>query len=274
MGLTVTFVSGERRCGKSALIRAMIDSLWKSPPHYIRLVTGRSGKQKPAAQNGTPKDPGDAGLASARWLEYDPVNVFDVIPSALAAIHREDRFGHVVIEADADPALRCAYSYDHRIFVMPVPSKIYEVFREPARAAEELHHALDDTAAFASEIFGLFDDDSVDNVDSPELRPEQEVPTMRSFLHSPLGDELATRIQLQPEYHGLVESEVIIVNEKVGERSPQTDECIHRIERLLDRLAGRDGKRGQLFFCDPYGRQGRDCKRLFSTLKTACDSVR
>ena len=97
MGLCVTFVSGLRRSGKSAVIRSMIDRLCKRQPHYIRLAKSGGDKKPPPT---TPKPPDDCGLASARWLTYDDERAFDVLPGALAAIHREDRFGTVVIEAD------------------------------------------------------------------------------------------------------------------------------------------------------------------------------
>ena len=52
----------------SALISAMIDRLWKIPPHYVRLVQAGSDKQPPKK---TCLSPADCGVASAHWLEYD-----------------------------------------------------------------------------------------------------------------------------------------------------------------------------------------------------------
>lgn len=267
MGLNVIFVSGPRRSGKSALIRAMIDRLWKHEPHYLRLVKSGSDKKPPNTNN---KPTPQCDIASAQWLEYDPELIFEILPAALAKIHREDRYGSVVIEADADPVLRSAYSYDYRIFVMPVPSKVREIFRDSAHAAEELRRALDDTAAFASEIFGLFADSDIDSPDPHEVRPEMTASHMRGFLYSPLGDELATRIQLQPPYHGLIESDVIVVSEKIGKETTETDQCIRRIEQLLARARGVSGKRSDLFFCDPFDHKGRDCKKLLKILEPIC----
>lgn len=267
MGLRVTFVSGPRRSGKSAVIRAMVDRLWERPPHYLRMVPAGSDKQPPKQ---SAKPPPDCGVATARWLAYDPDQVFEILPEALSRIHRRDRYGSVVIEADADPNLRCAYSYDHRVFVMPVPETIDEVFRDPRRAAEEFQRALDDTAAFASEIFGLFADEGVDDADPHEARPDLTETNLRGFLYSPLGDELATRIQLQAPYHGLVESDVIIVNTGTGKCGPQTEECLRRVRRLIDRLRGSSGPRAELFYCDPMDHKGKDCKSLLKTLKPMC----
>lgn len=267
MGLTVTFVSGPRCSGKSSLIRAMIDRLWKNEPHYVRLVRIGSGKQPPRQ---TPKPIPQCGVASARWLEYDPEHIFEVLPNALTAIHRRDRYGSVVIEADADPTLRHAYPYDYRVFIMPMPLTVSDVFRDAARAADELQRVLDDTVAFASEIFGLFTQPGQDEVDPPEDRPALTDTQMRGFLYSPLGDELATRIQLQQTYHGLVESDVIVVNPGVGETGPGTAECLGRIRRLLQRIRRIPERHGDLFLCDPRNPDRKVYKKLLKALQPMC----
>jgi len=268
MGLCVTFVSGPRHSGKSALVETMIDKLCKYKPHYIRLVKTGS-KTQPGAFVDELESQNKS--ASARVLEYNPELIFEILPDALSAIHRRDRYGLVIIEADADPILRCAYPYDHRVFIMPSPSDIHEVFRDPDHAADELKKALDDTAAFASEIFGLFADSTDSGPDPHEVRPDMTTTQMRGFLYSPLGDELATRIQLQPPYHGLVESDVIVINDHAGECGSQTEPCILRIEHLLDRLSGVSGKRGELFFCNPMDHSGKDCKKLLKALAPLCE---
>lgn len=267
MGLSVTFVSGLRCSGKSALIRAMIDQLWRTEPHYIRLV--RSGSDKLPPNTASKRVP-ECGVASARWLEFDAEHVFEILSEALTAIHRRDQSGCVAIEADADPTLRHAYPYDHRVFLMPMPRTITEVFRDPPRAAEELQHVLDDTVAFASEIFGLFAEQGQEEVDPSEERPDLTDTQMRGFLYSPLGDELATRIQLQPAYHGLVESDVVVVNTGVGAKGLETDQCLRRIDQLLERIHGVSGRRSELFFCDPRDQSDKVCKKLLKALKPMC----
>lgn len=268
MGLSVTFVSGPRRSGKSALIQAMIRRIWGTPPHYLRLV--KAGSDKTPPKPCPDKSSANCGVASARWLDYDPDHVFAILPEALATIHRRDRYGSVVLEADADPNLRCAYPYDHRVFVMPLPSSIREVFRATDRAAEELRRCLDDTAAFASEIFGLFDRDGEDSPEPSEDRPDMTKTQMRGFLYSPLGDELATRIQLQQPYHGLVESDVIVVNTRVGARSQETDECLRRVARLLARIRGVSGRQGELFMSPLSDADGPIDRPLLKALKPMC----
>lgn len=268
MGLSVTFVSGPRRSGKSALIQKMIDAVWKKPPHYIRLAKFGSDKQPPKQPCSKPAQ--KCGVATARWLEYDEEHIFAILPEALSTIHKGDRYGSVVVEADADPTLRCAYPYDHRVFVMPLPGSIGEVFRDTTHAAHELRRVLDDTAAFASEIFGLFDRDGGDETDPSEERPDLTATQMRGFLYSPLGDELATRIQLQQPYHGLVESDVIVVNSAVGERGPGTDECLRRVGRLLARIRGGSSRPGEMFICELSGPNGALDRTLAKALKPLC----
>ena len=269
MGLSVTFVNGPRSSGKSTIIRAMIDRLWDAAPHYFRLVLSGSDKTPPKV---SAKRIPPCGVATARWLEYEPEHVFEILPEALTVIYKKDRYGAVVIEADADPALRHAYPYDHRVFVMPLPTRVNSVFREPRHAAEEFHRVLDDTAAFASEIFGLFKESTQEDVDPSEERSDLTDTQMRGFLQSPLGDELATRIQLKQDYHGLVESDVIIVNAGVGVSGNETAECLRRIERLLERVRGVSGRRGEMFLCDPRNQGGKVVKRLFKALAPMCQS--
>lgn len=267
MGLSVTFVSGPRRSGKSAIIQAMVNRIWEVPPHYIRLVAQGSDKKRPKIPCHRPQN---CGVATARWVQYEADRVFEVLPEALAQIHKIDRFGSVVVEADADPGMRSAYPYDHRIFVMPVPGAIHEVFRDPERAAYEFRRVLDDTAAFASEIFGLFDRDGQEDCDPSEDRCDMTATQMRNFLQSPLGDELATRIQLQQPYHGLVESDVVVVNTDVGEIGPGTDECLRRIKRLLERMRRVCGRREELFLCNPLSLDCHSGTRLLDALKPMC----
>jgi len=267
MQLAVTFVSGPRRSGKSALIRTMLDRVWSQPPHYFRLIERGGDKERPKP---ICAPPAESGLASARWLEYEPDRVFEVLPAALTGIYRQSGPGAVIIEADSDPGLRNAYPYDHRLFVMPVPKNAQEVFRTPQAAAAELQKALEDTVSFASEIFGLLEDEVQDSGDVSEERPDLTATQMRGFLSSPLGDELATRIQLQPMYHGLVESDVVVINVNGTPPSPAAQLCIQRVERLFERLHHMTGRHTEVFLCDPRNFKNKACKKLLKALKPIC----
>ncbi len=249
MGLTVTFVSGPRRSGKSTIIQMMLDELYGKPPHYLRLAAADGDKRQPPP-NAKPAT--KCGVHTARWLNYDQDHVFEVLPEALTSIHQQDRQGSVLIEADADPHLRNVYPYDRRVFVMRAPVTLSEVFRSVRQAAAALEGVLDDTASFAHEIYGMLDDTAFGDADSQhEDRPEFTLRQMQGFLNSPLGEELATRIQFQPAYHGLVESDAVIINTGVGGTSEVVDECVKRLERLLARVRGPSARKDVIFCCDP-----------------------
>lgn len=283
MGLRVTFVSGPRRSGKSAVIRAMIDRLWKHKPHYIRLVRIGSDKTPPKLPV---KLPADLGVASARWLRYDDDRIFEVLPEALTAIHKEDRYGSVVVEADADPTVRHAYPYDHRIFVMPVPADVHEVFRTPQEAAAALQEVLKDTTTFASEMFGLLDEGLAaepagagGGTAPPSIagagpgrdeRFDLTATQWRGFLYSPLGEELATRVQLQPPYHGLVESDVVIVNTALGKSLAAGNPAIEKAATLLGHMGKLTGRHGELYTCNLYAEDDAVSRQLLKALRPMC----
>ena len=281
MPLTVIFVSGPRRCGKSTLIHLMVSSQKNVRPHYLRLVDER-GTDPPHLT--VSSEAADGLFLSVRRLDYETEHIFEVLPEALVAIRKKERYGLVVIEADADPALRHAYPYDHRLFVMPAPDDVHQVFRTPEQAASALQEVMNDTACFAREIFGLFDDALLDDDDSTSFQKvrqadriaeehlEVTAAQMKGFVTSPIGAEIASRIQLQPEYHGLVESDVVAVNMAVGSRSGVADQVINRLNILLDRIHQKGNRKNILFNCDFT--DPKDClqpkllKKLADMIKT------
>jgi hypothetical protein len=260
MPLKVIFLCGPPRAGKSMLARILAGDVLPRPPHYIRLY--------PSPPVGTPSlrlaDESDlAGMASVQRSEYTPDRVFEILPEVLGKVRRQKRFATVLIEADADPCLRHAFPYDHRIFVMSAPDEVYRVFRRPAEASASLKEVMEDTSAFASEIFGLFEDASwgdeegvrhrkrVRTEEGVEEQLEVSEQQVRRFLGSPLGAEIASRIQLQPEYHAMVESDIVLVNTALGPCSASVDECVRRIETLMGRIRSQTQRDSVLYCCDP-----------------------
>ena len=268
MGLVVTIVNGPRRSGKSTIIRELVATVYRTPPHYLRLTRNDGDKLRPApCAGGTPSD---CGVASAGWVEYDPGRVFEVLPEALAGVARRDPNTHVVIEADADPSLRQAYTYHARLFVMRAPASEHEVFRSCAEAASRLQAALNDTSTFAAEVFGLCgelagsDDDS--HQDLPGFTPLQ----MQSFLHSPLGCQLALRSRLQPAYHAILDSHVVVMNTPVGGAGPEVDSIRRQLDSLVTHIQRDSSRRGRLFCCDFMDPQDPVRNDLFDALRAAC----
>lgn len=259
MPLNVVMVTGPRRSGKSTLITALIHEVCTHQPHYVRLAAVDGSKRpprpaKPAlASRAEPAAPTrDCGVATATWISYDPNRVFETLPSALAAVQRRDRGGCVFIEADTDPNLRHAYPYDTQIFTIPSPAQVEDVFRSPSEMRVALQSALHDTSAFAGEIFGLCSDGDSSG-DGQADEPGRDEPDMSDsqivdLMHSPLGEALASRMQFHPDYHGVLESDAIVMNTGVGSTSPAVDEVVRRIENLA-RKAVRDPERRSIVFC-------------------------
>jgi hypothetical protein len=268
MALVVLFVSGPRRSGKSALIEQVIRCCASRRPHYLRLAAVKGDKQpleRPVSQ-------AECGVASARWVRYDKGRAFELLPHVLGQIHAVDRRGLVIIEADAEPDLRSAYPYDRRIFLMPSPRRIYEVFRTKSQATEAFRAVLNDTAAFAQNIFGLIDDKEMDDGAS-EKRSELTAQELRGLIRSPLGDELATRILLQPTHHGLLEADVVVVNTATSDTPDVAAECLRRLKAVLHHLPAPTGRRPHLCACDPANPKDPKCRKLYATIAELLECV-
>jgi len=276
MSLTVVLVCGPSGSGKSTLARLLAEEVLSRPPHYIRLRPAESDRSPPLHLSD-----GDTrtAFASVQTVAYTPQRVFEVVPQALRRVRKEARFATVVIEGDSDPCLRHAFPYDYRLFVMPAPGEVYEVFRRPEEAAAALHEVMQDTAEFASEIFGLFDDETWDDDegvrheprsrvrDGVEERLEVSESQVRQFLATPLGAEIASRIQLRPEYHTLVDSDLVLVNMGVGAGTPVVDDCVRRIGTLIARVRGPSRRGNVLYCCDPLNEADPLRARLAERLK-------
>lgn len=272
----VVFVSGPNGAGKTRLVHFMVEEAMRVRPHHIRLVR-RSPVGQPYLE--LVQLPDKSNLASSRRIDYDPDCCCETLNDAIQALPSTGPVNIVLVEGDGDPCLRWAYPYDRRIFVMPAPDDVYDVFRTPEQAAVALKKVMEDTASFATEIFGLFDEKQVEQetglmLDSGSswtwdrsARHAVEVSEadLRKFIDTPLGMEIASRIQLQPEYHGLVESDVILINMAVG-RGHAVDEVSRRLELLLSRIRSQAQNDGLLFCCDPCEREDPRRIRLFEKL--------
>ena len=266
MAISVLFVSGPRRAGKSTVIQQVIETCEARSPHYLRLASRNGDKHQPAD---TPQPLANCGVASAKWISYDEDRVYEFLPTALGEIQHRDGCGLVIIEGDSDPLLRHAYPYDWRVFVMPAPERMSDVFRSAAQAAEAFSAALNDTAAFAGEIYGLVEENGDDfDLGEHDSRTSLTASQVRGLMNTPLGHELATRILLQPSHHGLLDSDILIVNTAVGGTSAVVDGCVRRLEKVLDHLSGPMQSRRLLFACDPADPEDPLRAKLFSRLAT------
>ncbi|MBN1488822.1 MAG: hypothetical protein JXA69_02805 [Phycisphaerae bacterium] len=260
MPITTVFVSGPRQAGKSTVAQILQREVLGDPIHWVRLYPSETNGHTSAVRLADAAE--HAGMASVQYVGYTPDRVFEVLPEALIRVRRKHRYATVVIEADADPCLRHAYPYDHRIFVMPKLADLACVFRSPAEASVSLMQVMEDTAEFASEMFGLFPGESWDDAEGVchqshvrtaggvEERMEVAEGHMGRFFTSPLGAEIAARVQLQPEYHAVVESDVVLVNTPSGAASPHAEACVDRIRSVLARIRTTAKRESALYCCD------------------------
>jgi hypothetical protein len=258
MPIRTVFISGPRQCGKTGFIREIARDVFVKPPHLLRLIPRKTDLPYLNLQ----EDPEQMGLASIHRVPYDADRVFEILPQAIKDIRAQQKFVTFLIEADADPSLRHAYPYEFRVFIMPAPRHMDEVFRTTEQAAQALKEVMDDTAAFASEIYGLFDSSSLEDTAGVvhnqlnhagrrEERLEVSALQMRGFLSTPLGAEIASRIQLQPEYQALPESDVVLINTAGGCNRKVLADCVRRFQTLLTRVRSDARKHNILCWCDP-----------------------
>jgi len=258
MGPTVILISGPAGSGKSQLIRLMAEQAAPARCWYMRILDGR--------RRDVPPDEGMDSwrFAGVRYVRYAPDRVFELLPEALRELTPLEERAIVLLEADTNPALRHAFPYDYQLFVLPAPRDLHEVFRSRDQTVAAMKQVMQDTASFAAEVFGLFDaqalaeDPQVEPLKCPGWYPGESVATdevdrrkLDKFLASPLGAEIASRIQLQPAYHALIESDVVIINMGARQGAPAAKACRERIEEMLARLHSAGQHRTRLFCCDP-----------------------
>lgn len=281
MPVETLFINGPAKGGKSTVARLVTDEVLTRPAHYLRIKAAPDHHTNAVLPlDGQVLEPQRRAWASRHLVHYTADRVFETIPDALRKVRKIERKSFAVLEADADPALRHAYPYDFRVFVMAAPANVQDVFRTPRAAAAALHQVMQDTAAFASEIFGLFESESLeDSVGVVYHPPAADRPgggqverleiteaQIRQFLHSPLGGEIASRIQLQPDYHAMVESDVVLINTGIGGETDALTECLQRIEKLLARIRHDTRRHSVLYWGDITNREDPTHDKLLRRL--------
>ncbi|HOJ55156.1 MAG TPA: hypothetical protein PLI64_11445 [Phycisphaerae bacterium] len=280
MPVETLLINGPRGGGKSTVAQLVAREVLQRPAHYLRIEAA-SDQHTNVVLSVEPASGQPCPWASEHLVKYTADRVFETVPEALRKVRRLERRAFAILEADADPALRHAFPYDYRIFVMPAPADVHTVFRTPRAAAIALQEVMQDTAAFASEIFGLFETESLEDSVGVEYYPpvadregRREVERLeiteaqiRQFLRSPLGGEIASRIQLQPPYHAMVESDVVLINTGVGGETDALGECLARIEKLLARVRQDTRRHSVLYWGDIFSRDDPTYSKLLRRLK-------
>ncbi|GJM26297.1 MAG: hypothetical protein DHS20C16_27120 [Phycisphaerae bacterium] len=262
MGLTVSLVIGPRHAGKSLLVQIIKDEVCKSQPHLLRLIP--SDRETHSSDAPAPCQIANDG--SCKQVIYDPERVFETLPEILTRIHAQDRYGCVIIEGDADPNLLQAYPYDFEIFIMPAPECETDIFRSKDQVKKAFEAAMNDTAAFTSEIFGVEGVDDSWSGERKASRPDMSETQMIRLLDSPLGQELASRIQCRPDYHGLIDSNAIVVNTGIGATSGAADAVVARLEKLINENSPSKNNRS-IYCCDVLDPHDPRRKKLLAHLE-------
>ena len=163
MPLETLLISGPAGSGKTIMARLVVDEVLGRPVHLLRMRRSRDEHTNAILRDETIPGPDRARWRSSHLIQYTPQRVFETLPEALRTVRKLDREAMIVVEADTDAVLRHAFPYDYRVFVMPPPVRLDAVFRDEKSAARALQQVMQDTAAFASEIFGVFDPSGLDD---------------------------------------------------------------------------------------------------------------
>lgn len=249
-------ISGPAASGKSTLLKAVArdypDHCW----HLVRLTLGQ-----PTFCRG-PLRTDSAPWASIRHTSYSKDEALMALPELVNRITSSpDARGQAIIafEAEPDPILRHAYTYDLRIFVMPPTADERAIFRTHDEARDALTQVMRDSAAFAAEVFGLDAGDSED-LDmhntamflsaGPDGRVELTETHLARFLTCPFGAEVAVQVQFQPAFGPVADADIVILNTGSGRLTTEADLCWRKMLRLLARLRRPDGSKRLAYACD------------------------
>ncbi len=281
MSVRTVLISGPPAVGKSKAAALIASEVLPGARYYLRLrLHAGDGPLAtvPCAEAGD-RPPGE-GWSGAFTVFYAPERLFEILPETLRLVRNLNRDAWVLIESLSDPAVRSAYGYDLSLFVMRVPESLEDVFRPRAEAAALVREAMLDTGAFAAEMFGLPPLPTVDAdlerkaAGGPagvelllksvqRVMPDEEY---EAFLATPLGAEVEARAQLRPAYQAMLEAEVILVNNELGEETLLLRAFVQRLSGLLSRRLQAIHGRGVLYWgnlddaADPV--RVRLCRRL------------
>jgi len=253
--IKVVHIAGPPGSGKTTLAKRLAGRRKKGARHHLRLTGEKPAADTPAwppLRLAVPTDDLDSSTTAA----IDPDLVFERLPAEIQRLHRPRTSTLVFVETDAEPHFRHAYSYDVRIFVMPCPAALTDVFRSRRQAEEAVRRAMHDTRDFAEEVFGLTKEtraeppaDSIRLFDPPPVSERDR--DVLTFIDAALGSRLAAQFMLQPCYHVLTDSDVVLLNLGVGPDSEAAEICAHRLQALLDGMKREGGRPAWFAACEP-----------------------
>lgn len=262
---TILHISGPPASGKTTLARRLAALVQPAEPDYIRFdLQADASPARLRIARTLPE------MASSTHRNVNPKLVFEQVADTLKTVATGHDHALVFIETDAQPCFRHAYPYHVTLFVMSPPAHLGIVFRSPTQTAQAIQRAMDDTSEFAAELFGLGAGPQ-DSATGPAIHPKDRKPqptqSVEDFLSSDVGTEIAARMQLQPEYHAIMDSDVILLNvAQPGDRAV-TARCVTEIDRLLETIRRRLGRQNWFAACNLLDQEDLIAKRALQRVK-------
>jgi len=251
MSATILHISGPAACGKTTLARIFATRAGESKPFLLRLDVRKERPMQPLRLSVQMDQMADCARRAVR-----SDLVFEEVSQAIGEIAPPDAQPTIIVETGAEPCFRHAYPYDVKVFILAVPDELGTVFRNPTETALAIDRAMDDTSEFAAELFGL-DRDFHDSGNLPAVDVAQDsrvgaglVQSPEEFLRSDVGAEIASRMQLQPAYHAIIDSDVILLNLAAGKNGELAALCARQIDFLLEPLRRRLGRQYWFAACN------------------------
>lgn len=275
MSHSIVHVSGPAGAGKTLLIRELSRRFGADRIYHIRVDLS-NGDAPSMLRVVSPAEQSDRVMHCYVRPEF----VFESFAEMLPSIAPPQERALVFVETGASPCFRHAFPYDAKVFVMCSPGSLEDIFRSPEETAGAINRAMHDTAEFAAELFGLdrlsaHDSallPSLDIRDSQELEQDQSVD---DFLGSPMGIEISARMHLRPEFQGVIDADVVFLNNAIRPNMYMEKACVSRIQDLLDRLRSQSDRRSWFAACDPIDERDSNTSRgwrllaeILSTAKT------
>lgn len=259
MPTTILHISGPPASGKTTLAELLAARADGTKPDYIRFDLGSDTAPRTLRIAGSLTD-----MASITHQTIHSELVFEKVADAIKTIAANQGGDTIFVETNAHPCFRHAYPYHVKVFVMLPPPTLGAIFRSEAETATAIQRAMDDTAEFASELFGMGAGPQ-DSATLPTVKlPDAKAPPTQSvedFLRSDVGTEIAARMQLQPEYHAIMDSDVILLNVGLCHDEAVTARCAKRLDALLETLRQRLGRQSWFVACNPSDRDDSRCRR-------------
>ena len=267
----ILHISGPPASGKTTLAELLAARERETNPDYIRFDLGSDTAPRTLQIAGSLSD-----MASIAHQTVHSELLFEEIADALKIIAANSDGDTIFVETNAQPCFRHAYPYDVKVFVMLPPPTLGVIFRSESETAEAIQRAMDDTAEFASELFGMGagpqDSATMPTVKPPDAKA-QPAQSIEDFLRSDVGTEIAARMQLQPEYHAIMDSDVILLNVGLSHDEAVTARCAKRLDALLETVRQRLGRQNWFGACNPCDGDDPRCRRglerIEALLKTA-----